>query len=335
MMPPEPPVNRLFLFAGKNSGTGMLQNIMDADGMGLIFETEADTLSTAIGADYGRFSDTLRKCFDHDRISYNRRTEQEYREVESTYLGVLVSGTPAQVQPLIPSAENGLFSRQLFYYMPAVRKWQNQFDCKEANLESAFKKMGAEWGAFLEKYQETNFFTLQFTEEQKEAFNAFFEDLFQHADLANDDEMNSSVVRLAINVCRVLSVVALLRGEMAPAKDLPEENVKDGFLQRMDLYATKEDFEAVLGLAKPLYHHATHILSFLPRKEVTRRSNADRDSFFSFLPDEFTQKMVKELSAKLGMKYSTARCWLHRMRKESKLETCKEAGKYRKMYKRE
>ena len=93
---------------------------MDSGGVGLICETEADTVSTAIGGDHGHWSDLLRKCFDHDRLAYNRRTNHEYRECNVTFLCVLLSGTPAQIKPLIPSAENGLFSRQLFYYMPAI-----------------------------------------------------------------------------------------------------------------------------------------------------------------------------------------------------------------------
>lgn len=55
---------------------------MDSDGTGLICESEADTISTAIGSEYGHWSDTMRKAFDHDRLSYNRRTDQEYREVK-------------------------------------------------------------------------------------------------------------------------------------------------------------------------------------------------------------------------------------------------------------
>ena len=43
---------------------------------------------------------------------------------------------------------------------------------------------------------------------------------------------------------------------------------------------TPEDFKAVLNLVKPLYQHATHILSFLPPSEVSHRANADRDAFF-------------------------------------------------------
>ena len=88
----------MFLISGNNSGTGILQNIMDANGTGLICETEADTIASAISSEYGHWSDTLRKAFDHDRLSYNRRTDQEYREVKRIFLAVLLSGTPAQVR---------------------------------------------------------------------------------------------------------------------------------------------------------------------------------------------------------------------------------------------
>lgn len=139
---PVMPLNKMFLISGNNTGTGILQNLMDSDGTGLICESEADTISTAIGSEYGHWSDTMRKAFDHDRLSYNRRTDHEYREVKKTYLSVLLSGTPSQVKPLIPTAENGLFSRQVFYYMPAIHHWQNQFDRNDSDLEDTFKALG-------------------------------------------------------------------------------------------------------------------------------------------------------------------------------------------------
>ena len=55
------PLNRMFLISGNNTGTGILQNIMDSNGTGIICESEADTVSTAIGTEYGNWSDTLRK----------------------------------------------------------------------------------------------------------------------------------------------------------------------------------------------------------------------------------------------------------------------------------
>lgn len=139
---PEMPLNRMFLISGNNTGTGILQNIMDDNGTGFICETEADTISTAIGSEYGHWSDTLRRAFDHDWLAYNRRTNQEYRENKKSYLSLLVSGTPAQVKPLIPSVENGLFSRQLFYYMHGIYQWINQFDENETDLEAIFTAIG-------------------------------------------------------------------------------------------------------------------------------------------------------------------------------------------------
>ena len=115
---PEMPLNRMFIFSGNNTGTGILQNIIDSGGVGIICETEADMVSNSIASDYGHWSEVIRSSFDHDPLSYNRRTDREYRELRHSHLSVLISGTPGQVKPLIPSSENGLFSRQMFYYMP-------------------------------------------------------------------------------------------------------------------------------------------------------------------------------------------------------------------------
>ena len=69
---PALPPNRMFLISGNNTGTGILQNIMDSNGTGIICESEADTVSTAIGTEYGNWSDTLRKAFDR----FNLDSEQ-------------------------------------------------------------------------------------------------------------------------------------------------------------------------------------------------------------------------------------------------------------------
>ena len=132
---PQMPKNSMFIISGNNTGTGILQNIIDSDGTGIIFETEADTITTAIGGDYGHWSDTLRNAFDHAGLSFNRRTDNEYRECDSTFLSMVLSGTPGQVAPLIPSGENGLFSREVFYYKSQIREWIDQFSVDEVDAE--------------------------------------------------------------------------------------------------------------------------------------------------------------------------------------------------------
>ena len=340
---PQMPPNRMFLISGNNTGTGILQNIMDSDGTGLICEAEADTLSTAIGSDHGHWSDTLRKAFDHDRLSYNRRTDQEYREVKKSYLSVLLSGTPAQVKPLIPSTENGLFSRQLFYYMHGIWTWINQFESGETDLEAIFTSIGLEWKKQLDQMKTHGLHTLRLTDEQKQEFNALFADLFFRSGLANDNEMSSSIARLAVNTCRIMAEIAMIRalecdqpyqfkGSSAPLltpdKEIAADNIKDGIITRWDVTITAEDFHAVLELVTPLYRHATHILSFLPSTEVKHRANADRDALFEIMGNQFTRTQLLEQAEKMKIKPNTALSWLNRLIKKGLLINTDDKGVY-------
>ena len=340
---PQMPPNRMFLISGNNTGTGILQNIMDSDGTGLICEAEADTLSTAIGSDHGHWSDTLRKAFDHDRLSYNRRTDQEYREVKKSYLSVLLSGTPAQVKPLIPSTENGLFSRQLFYYMHGIWAWINQFESGEADLEAIFTDIGLEWKKQLDLMKTHGVHTLRLTDEQKQEFNTLFSDLFFRSGLANDNEMSSSIARLAVNTCRIMAEVAMIRALecdqpyqfknssihlLTPDKEIATDNIKDGIITRWDVTITAEDFKAVLELVTPLYRHATHILSFLPSTEVKHRANADRDALFEAMGNQFTRAQLSEQATIMKIKPNTAFGWLNRLIKKGLFTNADDKGIY-------
>ena len=106
-----------------------------------------------------------------------------------------------------------------------------------------------------------------------------------------------------------------------PDKEIPADNVKDGIITRWDITITPEDFKAVLGLVKPLYRHATHILSFLPSSEIPHRANADRDAFFDALGDEFTRTQLTEQATAMGIKPNTALSWLRRLVKKGLLRT--------------
>lgn len=340
---PQMPKNRMFLISGNNTGTGILQNIMDANGTGLICETKADTISAAIGSEYGHWSDTLRKAFDHDRLSYNRRTDQEYREVKKSYLSVLLSGTPAQVKPLIPSTENGLFSRQLFYYMHGIWAWINQFESGEADLEAIFTDIGLEWKKQLDLMKTHGVHTLRLTDEQKQEFNTLFSDLFFRSGLANDNEMSSSIARLAVNTCRIMAEVAMIRALecdqpyqfknssihlLTPDKEIATDNIKDGIITRWDVTITAEDFKAVLELVTPLYRHATHILSFLPSTEVKHRANADRDALFEAMGNQFTRAQLSEQATIMKIKPNTAFGWLNRLIKKGLFTNADDKGVY-------
>ena len=87
-----------------------------------MFETEGDTLANVFASDYGNYSDGFRKAFHHEPISYTRRKDREFVDrLLRPRLSAVLSGTPRQISALLPDAENGLFSRFIFYYQ--VLQW--------------------------------------------------------------------------------------------------------------------------------------------------------------------------------------------------------------------
>lgn len=347
MPEPEQPRLKMLLIAGDNTGTGIQENLMDSEGVGLICETEADTVSTAIGSDHGHWSDLLRKCFDHDRLAYNRRTNHEYRECAATYLCVLLSGTPAQIAPLIPSAENGLFSRQLFYYMPAINEWEDQFSGTDTDYDARFLAWGKRWKELLDALTATvSHINLTFTDEQQEAFNHHFARAFGRAAAVHGDPMKSAVTRIAVNLCRIMSIVALLRSletllpggkdegrqpdhlvrllqecpGLTPSADTPQENLADGIAPRWNLTVRDDDFHAVLALAEPLYRHACHVLSFLPAATANRPTAASApETLFDRLPLRFTRNEAVRKGEQAGIPAGTTDSMLKRMTERGQL----------------
>ena len=340
---PEEPRPKMFLIAGDNSGTGVLENLIEADGVGLICETEADTVSTAIGTDYGHWSDTLRKCYDHDRLAFNRRMNHEYLECMKSFLSVLLSGTPAQVKPLIPSAENGLFSRQLFYRMPPIDEWADQFEQGDEDMDSLFSDWGKQWKMLVDYLRErVNIIQFHLSDTQKERFNSCFARIFGHAGLSYGYPMRSSVARIAINICRIASVVAFLRSVesllipqaildsqfsilncpgLSPALEIPEENVRDGIVPSLELRINDDDFKAVLSLVEPLYRHSAGILSLLPSDEVPRsRTPTPQEALFAALPLSFNRQQALEEAERNNIPTATLDTCLKRMQERGTLE---------------
>lgn len=340
---PEQPPLKMFLIAGDNSGTGILENLIEADGVGLICETEADTVSTAIGADHGHWSDTLRKCHDHERLAFNRRTNREYRECPASYLSVLLSGTPAQVRPLIPSAENGLFSRQLFYRMPPIDEWADQFEQGDEDMDSLFSDWGKQWKILVDYLRErVNIIQFHLSDTQKERFNSCFARIFGHAGLSYGYPMRSSVARIAINICRIASVVAFLRSVesllipqaildsqfsilncpgLSPAPEIPEENVRDGIVPSLELRIDDDDFKAVLSLVEPLYRHSAGILTLLPSDEAPRsRTPTPQEALFAALPLSFNRQQALEEAERNNIPTATLDTCLKRMQERGTLE---------------
>ncbi len=292
--PQEPPLKMLVIPAN-NSATGLFQILNDNNGKGLIFETEGDTLAQTFKSEYGNYSDGFRKAFHHETITYNRRKDREFVEIDKPRLSALLSGTPRQVSTLIPNAENGLFSRFIFYFMNIRYEWKDVFAGESGQtLDHYFDQLGAQFHELykcLESQDKPMRFCL--TDSQQKQFNSYFEQTqIQYIELCGEDYIGT-VRRLGLITFRIAMILTTIR-------------IMDNGKLRSPLVCSDTDFAIAMEMVKVLVQHAAHVFQQLPTDTTAKVQPNQKQQFLNMLPAEFDRTTYLSVAQKLNIPAKTA-----------------------------
>lgn len=291
--PSKPPIKLLFIPAN-NSTTGVYQLLSDNESRGLMFETEGDTLAQAFKTDYGNYSEGFRKAFHHETISYYRRTDREYADIEAPCLSTVLSGTPRQIATLIPNAENGLFSRFIFYFMNVQLNWKNVFAFDSDNgLDDFFDKLGNEFYGLYKMLANGHEIQFAYTAEQQQEFNKLFEQLHATQIALQGLDYMATIRRLgliAFRLCMVLSALRILEHGEYPVKMICENR----------------DFQTVMAMVKVLVKHSGKVFSELPEETLLPRRKNQKERFYDTLPNSFNRQGYLEVANAMSTPEKTA-----------------------------
>ena len=316
--PEEPPLRMLFIPAN-SSATAVYQVLNDNDGQGIMFETEGDTLANTFSSDYGNYSDGFRKAFHHESVSYVRRKDREYVNLKRPRLSTVLTGTPKQVLSLITDAENGLFSRFIFYYMRTKLEWQDVFqESADGTLDEYFQGLGEEFRDFYVVLKMSGEMKFRLTPEQGQSFNMWFENVQRDFAAKYGDELIASVRRMGLITFRIAMILTTLR--------VMEHGAFDA-----EMWCLDEDFNSAMKIAQVLIEHTAKVFRELPKVATGSGSQKTirKQVFWEKLPDEFDRKTFVDVSAGLGIPLSTAERSVKKWCEEGLVERV-DQGKYRK-----
>ncbi|WKN29754.1 DUF3987 domain-containing protein [Porifericola rhodea] len=291
---PSKPPEKMLLIPANNSTTGVFQLLSDNEGRGLIFETEGDTLSQAFKSDYGNYSDGFRKAFHHETISYYRRTDQEYVDIETPCISTVLSGTPKQIATLIPDAENGLFSRFIFYRMNVQAVWKDVFAASSNNgLDKYFDELGKEFHEFYKVLEGNTEVRFYLSVDQEVEFNQFFVHVQKkYLDLLGIDYM-ATVRRLGLITFRISMILSALR--VMETGDISNK-----------LICEERDFQVALSIVKVLLEHSSKVFSELSGQQKPVKKKNRKEMFLANLPQTFNRQQYLEVSQSLSIADKTA-----------------------------
>lgn len=296
---PEKPNQLMFFIPGDTSEASLIGHIGENEGKGCVFETEADTISGANKQEWGGFSPVLRKNFHHEDISRTRKTDDEFTEISNSRFSFLTTGTPNQVNGLIPNSEDGLYSRFLFYVFSIPYEWRTTYTQEIGDsMDVILYKLGESFYTNQKNVKEKRF---SLTPEQGKKLDDNFKSILKK--MKNDDCQEEAV--------SVLYRHALMTYKIAMTLSAIESN--DDIITCSD-----KVFDLSINLITDVFlGNSLEQLKRMSNSNINSRSK--QISFLKALPIDFERKEAVSVAKKIGIPQRSADNYLKILVQQGKI----------------
>jgi hypothetical protein len=309
-VPPLRPPMRVLFIPGNVTSSKLIQHLADngPDYPSLIVESELDTVINSVKSDFGGHSDIFRNVFHNEGISSSRRNFNEYLEVSTPKLAILQTGTGDQVARYIGSAENGLFSRHIFYLLKGSNQWEDVSPRDECESFSDKLRRQAD-----EYYKYYKFFKgrkvrFNFTKSQWLTLNEKFRQELKAVTGTGDLYKPGVLKRHSLMLVKIAGVLSSLR--------CYELNYTDQYIECLD-----KDFEIAMELVSVSLDCSFEMLEQLPQpKKQFVRINPKKQEFFLRLQKTFTRSEAIACGSNLNQSTRTLDRWLQEFIVDGKIQ---------------
>jgi len=249
LIEPEEPKATFFFIPGDTSSAMIVKLLEANNGAGCICETEADTITKTFNQDWGGYSDVLRKGFHAEPITKSRLANLEYSEIKEPKFSLTMTGTPNQMNSLVTSVEDGLFSRIMFYSYKSEPVWKNTYT---SNLSKSKKVMFEKHSADLcEKFKSEVPRKFKMTEEQGAKLDNFFSDAHAYNTAMYSQSASGITFRLGLMCFKVAMVLSAVRSDAT------------------EIVCSDEDFNTAFKLVGEVYMpHAMTMLNKVGKQAI-------------------------------------------------------------------
>jgi len=286
LIEPEEPKAKMFFIPGDTSSSMIIKHLEDNEGMGCICETEADALTNALKQEWGGFSNIIRKGFQAEVISQSRKTNLEYSEIKQPKFSLALTGTPNQLDLLMTSVQDGLFSRCLFYSFNVEPKWKTTYT---SGLIKSNEEIFEDYSADLcDKFKSNTNQKFSMTKEQGVKLDNTFEELLRHNTALYDENITGIVYRLGLMCFKIAMTLSAMR------------------FNNTLIICSDDDFNTSLYLVKEVYLiHGINMLNKVSK--TSNKLNTTQTALYNWIKTKgtFKRSEISEQASLSGIKDRT------------------------------
>ena len=232
------------LIAGDSTLAAFYKALEEQNGCGYMHESEGSVITDIWKNAAANYNTALRKAAEHEPISRNR--VKSASEIKNPRLSMLLTGTFGQYKALVPSVENGYFSRLLTVVIPGTNGFDKRYVSSKGTQSAVPKIVGQRLLRTYEALMENGEREWSLTDAQKERLGEHLETEYGTLIGLLGDNFHSAVIRMAVQIERIAMILTAMRGDTSEYYSDKTDAV---------LYCSDDDYETAEFIGNKLLLH--------------------------------------------------------------------------------
>ena len=279
-------------------------------GRGYIHESEGSVITDIWRSSTANYNTALRKAAEHETISRARCKEASV--IENPQLSMVLTGTFSQYKALVPSIENGYFSRLLTLIVNEHQAFNSQYVEPSENSGDVIKAAAEQLYHLYEKLLFIKPREFRLTPDQRTRLGHHLETAYPTLIRMLGEDFHSVVLRMAVHIERIALILSALRS-CSPRYSAEQEPFSIGPESHSGLVCSDVDYATAELIGNKLILHmaqAYQLVKGTEKVEAPKVKPLDQKAILlSLLPDEFESKTLVAEAQSQGISPRTSARW--------------------------
>lgn len=297
------PVEAIYptLIPGDSTFPAFFKRLYENGGRGYVHESEGSVITDIWKSQAATYNSILRKAAEHETVSHNRVKEMQV--IACPQLSMLLTGTFSQYHHLVPSIENGYFSRLLPLIVRDTHAFDRRYVEASAPTEPVSRQVGQQLARLCERLHSNPEQEWALTKEQKSRLAEHLSMEYKALISMLGENFHSAVVRMAVQIERIAMILTAMR--------LMSELDSDA--TNKVLQCSDEDYEAAEMIGGKLILHAAVAYKMIEGEKAELvpqvETNCQKQMLYERLGGEYNHKALAEEAKRQGISKRTAERW--------------------------
>ena len=278
------------------------QTLAKQHGRGYIHESEGSVITDIWRSSTANYNTALRKAAEHETIS--RARCKEHSTIENPQLSMVLTGTFSQYRALVPSIENGYFSRLLTLIVDDVQPFSEQYVQPVESSQSVLTTAAEQLYHLYQKLLFSKPREFSLTPEQRERLGLHLKNAYPTLIRMLGEDFHSVVLRMAVHIERIAMILSAMR---MGTSEFNSDAIKKVIVCR------DEDYQIAEMIGNKLILHMAQAYQMIKGTEKivapTIKPLDQKQILLSLLPEEFESKMLVDEAKAQGIPERTAFRW--------------------------